>query len=241
MKKFSLFLPSRERLYLLADCIGSFFRNATHPNRIEMIVVVDDDDKSWEKLEQHCQSAAWDVTFLSVPRSNFPTRDYLNFACSKLSGDYFWGLNDDVEMMTPGWDIIMDDKIGNFIKNSSWNPCFNPSLYVHMNDDSHMGEDADKKGCCFPLINKELYAKLGCYMPSEIPTWGADTVLYDIVKRAKIPILRLPDVILKHKCHHNGSRERDSVNKHMEDISGSSGPIDRDVLINSYVQKMISV
>jgi hypothetical protein len=214
MKKFSLFLPSRGREPLLMECVRTFFHNAKHPERVEMIVVLDDDDVSNPRFEAAVAQTTWNVRILKVPRSNCHQRDYNNVAARLTTGDYLWALNDDVIMPKVGWDVILEDYIETKLRRIK-----DRALYVGIDDTTHVGDQAQETlGCCFPILTRELYQRLGFFFPEEVQMWGADIWLYQIIKKAGIPVLRVP-LQVPHKNYHNGLRARDETSLHVERIS----------------------
>lgn len=105
----SLLIPSRNRRSSLIDCVASFQRLATYPERIEILVRVDADD---EDTIQQC----WSMKGVKTITGQRPPNGYgglhhlYNELFAASTGLYVWVLNDDVEIETAGWDTIIGDR-----------------------------------------------------------------------------------------------------------------------------------
>lgn len=229
MKKISLFLPTRARPNLLMECVLSFYEKAAYPERLEMVVVIDDDDESNKEFETLASETG--ITVLKVPRSNHHQRDYNNLAARMTTGEYIWGLNDDTEIATEGWDVLLEASIERFIEEKGTRV-----VYVAMDDQTHVGDYQKENGCCFPVITREFYEKLGFFMPDEIASWGGDIILYKITQQANVPILWLPELKLLHKTYHNGTRMPDSISEHVHFISQNT--VVHQQAMNEYARRL---
>lgn len=214
MKKISLFLPSRQRPELLLECATSFFEKAADPKRVEMFVVMDDDDHGNDGFKLWADNTPHSVKYFVRPRSTMQQRDYYSFLAAKTAGDYLWGLNDDTEMRQGAWDDLLEDRVEKFLVDHP-----RRVAYISPDDTTHVGGKQKVYGCCFPILTREFYSRMGCFMPDEVASWGADIILYHVVQLARIPILWLPELVINHRCYHNRTRAPDATCDHVRSIS----------------------
>lgn len=218
---FSLFLASRGRPELLIQCVSSFFLQATHPQRVEMIVVLDHNDPESHEFDSFAaNNSQWDIKTLKVRRSTRHQKDYNNRAAMLANGDVLWVLNDDCKMETKSWDEILASKIPKGVYYVSIDDSTHVELKDYTNHPEWKGRDlAEEYGCCFPLLTREAYHKLGCFFPEEIEAWGADLALYSIFKPYPQKIIRIPEVKILHHSWHNGTREKDDISENVKKVS----------------------
>lgn len=96
----SLLLPTRQRPNELLELYDSAFGTAARPAEVEMVAVVDDDDRSYDALGGIPQ-----LQLLSVPRTTLS--DYWNIASRFAKGPVYGLLADDVRFRTQGWDEVV--------------------------------------------------------------------------------------------------------------------------------------
>src|SRR5262245_46691892 len=133
----SLIVPTRHRLPSLARLLDSLAATASHPEAVEVVLVVDADDPA---------SAAVRHPALTVRPVVLPpgrTMGRLNQAGYEASrGEVVMLLNDDVVARTPGWDEAIRD-------------CFrgypDGVLLVHVNDTLMR-----RALCTFPVVSRRF-------------------------------------------------------------------------------------
>lgn len=96
----SVLIPTRKRVQLLPPCIESVLGLAAEPEQVEILLGVDDDDPSdYAPFKQRCaisRNERWGYTYIYR---------YYNDLASRASGQIFIIWNDDLKMLTPGWDL----------------------------------------------------------------------------------------------------------------------------------------
>ena len=99
----TVIVPTRDRLDLLGPCLASLERNrADNVTRMD-VVVVDNGGEEADALEHLARgeaTGAWSVIRSSAP-FNFAALN--NLAARRSAGDVLVMLNNDVEVLTPGW------------------------------------------------------------------------------------------------------------------------------------------
>jgi hypothetical protein len=212
----SLVIPTRGmfRLELLKKCLTSFFSKAKWTNFVEALIVMDLDDMDYRReVEAYLLENQYNVKIITRRRDlkNF-NRDYVNYATQCSQGSLIWGLNDDTEVETSGYDSIIHDAIQQYMKTTKYR-----NFYILTDDSTHTTEDRNiihEKGCCFPIISRFAAEKINGLVPKEINLWGADIALFEIFKGVPNSIIDLSKhVKLAHHSHHNGSREKDETSE----------------------------
>jgi hypothetical protein len=185
---FSLIVPTRRRPAQLARLLESVCRTAYHPERIEVILVVDADDPA--SLVPHPRLT---VRHVVVPPGQ--TMGALNNAGYYASiGAYVMLLNDDVVVRTPGWDATALACFRRFP---------DPFVLVHVNDTlicDHL--------CTFPITSRAFYELIGEICPAQYRRYRIDDHIEDVFNLLAIlgerRVVYLPDVIFEHDnaVHH---------------------------------------
>lgn len=96
----SIIIPTRNGVRHLRRCIESLLTKTTYPNY--EIVVVDNGSDDSATLAYFKEIASAKVRVLSYPQP-FNYSAINNFAVSQVSGEFVALLNDDLEVITPGW------------------------------------------------------------------------------------------------------------------------------------------
>lgn len=214
---FSLILPSRSRVSSLRRMLDSFYSRASHPEKLEAVVMADFDDPTMICFGQYI-SEQFQGRVIFGQRSTKMIRDYNNYGSQCARGKYLFQLNDDFEMVTDHWDEIIANAIESFLADKR-----DRVAYVQIDDSTHTnwGRE-DEWGCCCPVLTVEAVDIMNAFMPNEIDMWGADIYLWRIFRRVNelYPrILRALDVKVLHHCRHNQSTPPDELALRVEQIS----------------------
>ncbi len=178
----SLIVPTRGRPAQLRRMLDSVARTAYHPERIEVVLVVDADDPA--SLVTHPRL---NVIHVVVPPGQ--TMGSLNGAGYAAStGAYVMLLNDDVIVRTPGWDATALACFRRFP---------DPFVLVHVND-TLMRDNL----CTFPLTSRAFYERLGGICPPEYQRYRIDDHIEDVFNLLAVlgerRVVYLPDVVFEH-------------------------------------------
>jgi hypothetical protein len=162
--------------------LASVARTACHPERIEVVLVVDADDRA--SLICHPQLTIRHVVVppgLSMGALN-------NAGYQASTGRYVMLLNDDVIVRTPGWDAAALECFGRFP---------DPFVLVHVNDTlmcDHL--------CTFPLTSRAFYELTNGICPREYQRYRIDDHIEDIFNLLGVlgerRVVYLPDVVFEH-------------------------------------------
>lgn len=196
--RLSLLVPTRGRPAQLRRFLDSLADTTSHPDAVEIILVLDDDDPA---------SAVRHERFRIVHAVGPPgrTMGQLNQAgYLAASGDFVMLLNDDVIARTPGWD----ERVG------PWLDAFADGVVlVHVND-TLMREYL----CTFPLVSRPFCELGGGVCPPEYRRYRIDDHVEDVFNLlaalGEKRTIYLPDVVFEHT---NGVQVAEGVREYHAD------------------------
>jgi len=214
---FSLLCPTRSRDVERDRLLKSLQNTTSNKDEIEILFAVDRDDfQTQEKLEEtKTVFSDLNIKVFVRNRSIFINRDYYNWLAGFAEGDFYWVIGDDLVFAFNGWDVYIKNRIEDYLKDKHDRiVCIGAS------------DDTPKPGTlpafpCFPMVSKEAAKAISFVLPPNIPTWGADYILFNIYK--DVPRLLLVDehIFLNHISSHTGKVESDAINKRVGEIFNS--------------------
>jgi GT2 family glycosyltransferase len=180
---FSLIVPTRQRVAQLRQLLASLAETAARPERLEVILIVDEDDPA----SQEVRYGGLNVRPVVVPPGL--TMGALNATGYEAStGRYLMLLNDDVVARTPGWDDRML---------ACFRACPDEILLVHVNDLIFRDEL-----CTFPAVSRRFCELAGGICPREYVRYRIDDHIGDVFNLLAVLGERrtfyLPDVFFEH-------------------------------------------
>lgn len=105
MTAISILLPSRGRPRPLAESVTSLREKAADPGRLEVMVAVDPDDPDTADAANEIGA---DYLWVAPERHGYHQLHlYVNHLAENANGDWLLLWNDDARMLTPGWDVIV--------------------------------------------------------------------------------------------------------------------------------------
>lgn len=223
--KFSLILPSRQRVHLLKNLLNSVRQNTKRISEIEVLVGIDLDDKETIKFASSEYGYPF-AQFLARERSVYLNHDYLNWLYSFSHGKYIICLNDDTEFTTPNWDVIAWENLEKYLADK-------PDGIVYAGPEDLLPPDS-KIGrvgySCFPIISRAGVEAVGWCMPGDFCSWGADIVVFRAYAAVERNI-ELRQITVKHNSFHTGLRERDEISHYVQTIVrlGRMDPVEYDI------------
>lgn len=181
-KRISLLLPTRGRPELVERFLQSVIAQSTHPELIEVILCVDDDD-----LKSHgISSNELALKLIIVPRQ---TMGAYNAICLEhATGEITIAVNDDIIIRTKGWD----EKV------RALDARYPDGIYLGYANDLFKG----RKLCTFPILSRETCAALTDPYPKLYKGAFIDVHLMDIFrrleKRAYPRMAYAEDIVFEH-------------------------------------------
>ncbi len=204
----SLIVPTRERPERLRAFLHSLDATAECPERVEVILVIDEDDV--QSVRHQCQRISTREVMVP-PRQTMGSLNTAGYEAAR--GRYLMLLNDDVVARTTGWDQRILD-------------CFKSTpddiLLVHVND-GLFGESL----CTFPIVSRLFCEMAGGICPRDYLRYRIDDHIEDIFNLLGLlgerRVIYLPDVLFE---HHNVATEGDRRGSYVpsESILSVDGP-----------------
>lgn len=203
--KFSLLIPTRDRIHNILPLISNIKETVSNINNIEVLFICDSDDKlTFNALFKY---RIYDnFYFLTIKRSDYLNRDYYNKLARYSSGNYLWAIADDVKFHTKNWDIILEEKIEDYLKDKK-----DRIAYISVKE-----KGSNAKHPCFPLITKEAFKALNMYFHPELMSWGADRCLHELYS-AVDRTFRIEEVEIEHLSYHDGKALYDKTAQSMKE------------------------
>ena len=211
MIKITLITPTRNRPNDLRTFLKSIRDTATHPETIEILFYVDDDDAITIPLIKDLEEEykAFNLHFHIGPRSDHFSKDYYNFLAKMAKGRWVMAINDDSVFMTPSWDAIICDAMEKESEKAG------DDILLGIVSDGMIRYGDERRAptmSCWLLSSKEYVDLTGGLLLEEIYTWGGDYWLGVVFNRVqngnrKVYIL---NVLIEHNSHHaNPKRDAD--------------------------------
>lgn len=177
--KISILVPTRERPDKLKNFLECLYKDTHKKKNIEILIAVDNDDPTYNQVESIISSSNArffaDCRIVRRNRSEFLNRDYYNWMADQATGDLIWCLADDVTTVRNGWDTIVIEHVQRFFEQHP-----DRIVCVSIKDNTPPPSHRLPKFPCFPMFSREAINALGWMLPPNIPTWGADYIIYTI-------------------------------------------------------------
>lgn len=189
MKKISILTPTRERVDICERMIQSVLDTVNHPERMELLFYVDDDDPQLQqyRIMFETQRAFIDVRhFEDEPMS---VSKSWNVIAEECTGDILKMGNDDIIYKTRGWDDILDEEVLNYPDD----------IYVMW------FRDGTGPHCTFPIVSRKWYETLGYFTPGIFKFIANDTWIQRIGKTVG-RLHPIKNVLNEHQLHEPGGK-----------------------------------
>jgi aspartyl/asparaginyl beta-hydroxylase (cupin superfamily) len=181
----SLLCPTRERARRVECFLGSVWRTAAAPGRIEVLLYVDDDDQQladYQRIAARQRACSLHVgPPVGVPRA-------WNVLAAAATGDLLLMANDDQVYVDYGWDVRLDDVVADALRAHP-----DGVLCAYFDADQYPAGAAD-----FPIVSRAWYEALGYFAPEMFRQWEVEQWIFDLARR--IDRLRpVPGVLVDHR------------------------------------------
>ncbi len=196
--KISLLLPTRGRIHLLKRLFQSIIDHTNDLNNIELVICMDDDDPQSHGIDD----PRLNIVKLIGARSTMG--DYNTKCLNHSSGDIIILMNDDLTIMTPGWDRIISD----------FALTISDKIFMAYPNDTQTGH----KMCTFPIMSRKTCEILSKPYPKEYEALYIDIHIFDIFIRLKNlgenRMFYLENIIFEHNHFINGEVRPDACYSH---------------------------
>ena len=224
---FSIIIPTRNRIVLFEELMESLRRNTKHKDKIEILVMGQEDDPptieilpKWKKEYSDLNLRYW-----ILPWTEKYCTEYRRFLSQKSVGKFICSNEDEHEYMTKDWDALLLKRFEEFLKDKP-----DGVLYGRVRDNN--GDNQLKYSCC-PILSKKALEILNYeFYDMRYYGWGADQnlfVLFTGMKNQRICYIQ--DVFIKHKSHHHRARAEDDTNRLVAELNNRHpmGALDDDI------------
>jgi glycosyltransferase involved in cell wall biosynthesis len=106
-KLISILIPTRKRIKLLKECLDSFNNQTQDKSLVEILLKIDTDDlETIEFINQYKLTSSIEIKDIITDRKNgYGSLDeHMNHLSSFSEAEFLLGMNDDIEMLTEGWE-----------------------------------------------------------------------------------------------------------------------------------------
>ena len=215
MPFFSLLCPTRERPIQRENLIKSIIDTTSNLNNVELLFAADKDDLATQDnvinlIKKYNQLK---IRVFVRNRSIFLNRDYYNWLAGFADGDFYWVIGDDVIFRFKGWDSYIQRRIEDYLIDKK-----DRIICVGASDDTPKPNDSLPHFPCFPILSKEAVRAMGYVLPPEIPTWGADYIIYELYRRVGRLLIISEYIFLSHISYHTKKVPEDKISKRVGEI-----------------------
>lgn len=184
MYNISLLCPTRNRPDGLERMWNSAIECASEPDKIELVLYIDDDDQSSILKSKDLTSKFGDQINITIGKRGEEIYSNLhNICCSKARSDIFFGSADDLIFRTENWDSIAIEKFSNIEDKIG---------FVFPND-GHWGEELGTHG----FFHRRWYQALGYLSPPVFTVDYSDNYVADI-SRDVGRYIYMSEVLIEH-------------------------------------------
>lgn len=231
---FSIVIPVRNNVEGLRITLGAFNLFTSQRDRLEVILVADDDDPDAGFYDKLRGRYGYSIRVLLVKHSDNFCRDYYNAGANVATGDNIMMFNDDCYMQTYGWDDIIRQKV-------EANKHFKGVYFVDIMDSTYNNTVPYPK---FPMISRKAVDLVGFFFYPQVRMWPADKVIWDLYKSVGC-VITAHEIKMQHD--HNYNHNTDPNKNRMlrilkEDEANGVFPIsaDREVaILTDYITKWV--
>jgi len=222
MKDFSIVIPVRGNMAGLRVTLGAFELFTAQKDKLEVILVADDDDKEISDYRKLVALYTYDIFVYAVPRTDNFCESYYNFGARQAVGTNIMVFNDDCYVQINAWDDIVRRRIAE-------NPQFNGVYLVSLMDSTYY----DEKGLefpRFPMISKKAMETIGFFFFPQVRMWPADKCIHDLYRQVGC-VITCHQVKLQHDhVYDKGDPSKSRMYRIMnEDIANGVFPINGNV------------
>lgn len=196
MEKISVLLPTRQRAVWLTRLADSILETANHPENIELVTYIDEDDGSYDELK----SIKLDWIQVRGPREHDGIANLSvmwNRCYNEATGDILMHCGDDIVFRTEGWDDVV---------RAAFRQQADHILFVYGSDGN--GESEKNKFGTHGFIHRDWVNAVGYFVPPYFASDYNDTFLNDIAKQVNRH--QYVDILTEHLHFSVGKAEIDT-------------------------------
>ena len=198
MIKFSLLVPTRNRVIAVERLLNSLIETTEILSHIEVLFMYDEDDIITKAYLENCLSRfPIQIRRFEREQSDFLNRDYYNRLAGIAEGEFRWVCGDDLIFTKKNWDTYLLNTIDMFLLTRK-----DRVLYVALKDNTPKPPDTPNYGN-FPIISENAIKAVGYFMPPTIPSWSSDFLIYLLYSHPQVNrVLQINEAIFEHVSVH---------------------------------------
>ena len=215
---FSILIPTRTRIPLLANLLSSIFQTTKEQSLVEVLIVYDLDDIGTINVIQQFeeQYKYIHVKFYGKERSIAINKDYYNWlAVNHAKGDYVLAVNDDCLFLKSGWDVLGVAKLKEYLQDK-------PDGVVYGLTEDNEYEPTRAKTqffSCFPLVSLKAVQVLGGIFDDEFHRDGADWAIFPVYFHFQRVIDLRDCIVIQHISVRSKRRQWDALDDYSLKLS----------------------
>ena len=217
--KFSLIAPTRERTNGVNCLLNSIQNTASNLDDIEILFAVDEDDiatiQYFNTIQHQVLYPNLHISHHIRQRTEFLNGDYYNWLASMAKGEFIWAVADDVVFLVQHWDKFIYETAQSYLVDKK-----DRIVCVGIKDSTPKPKTTLPQFPCFPMVSREALAFFGFILHPQIPTWGADYLLYLLYTGAHRYLEICNNVYLDHVSWHTRQAKEDKVAQRIRAIFG---------------------
>lgn len=222
----SFLIPTRLRTKLLEKSLISIKKNSIEKNTFEIILCVDDDDiKTIKWTSKNIEQ--FNLKLIITSRKGYnKLQEYYNIAAKQSSGEWLWLWNDDAEIISKNWDLVLK-------KYSKKCLILNPGYRENYTYKYTENESFNKFFAQFPILSRKIYEKLGYFS-----AWNHADSFIDKLSKDLYIFRYEPKITIVHKTsdvhsYHKIAFPNDLYNKDIQLLKNYFG---KKVLILNFIK-----
>lgn len=191
----SVILPTRKRTNQLALFLDSLVKHCVAVDKVEVVLLVDDDDLESIDFVYNKISCVKIIT----SRQNMGAYNYIG--AQRSTGDVIFLANDDVEVQTHGWDQLVRDVHARF----------SDRVYLGYPNDQFKGRSL----ATFPFFSRQVFSHAEEILSVRYRGAFIDYHIMDVFKRLQKKgfgrIVFLENLVFQHRHYRTGLSQIDST------------------------------
>jgi glycosyl transferase/beta-hydroxylase protein BlmF len=219
IQRYALVCPTRGRPNQLQKFVESALTKADNPQRVEILLYIDDDDPEFKHYEASIANFEKKFGYNSISITLGPSVGVpraANILFNKSTADVFLISNDDQVFIDHGWDARLDKEINKFPD----------SIFcIWFND-----KWESRNFCTFPILSRKWIETLGYLQFPFFEHFFTDAWIWMLAKAIGRDHY-IDDIVIEHRHWKTGKSEKDATyTKHLTTEGKSRHARDRSVI-----------
>ena len=179
-KLISVLIPTRKRISKLDQCIQSFELLSAHPDRVELVFRIDNDDKETIKFINEYPFKIATKQIIADRGNGYGDLHTMHDQMTYIAeGKWMFAFNDDVYVANYGWDLKIKEHENEF--GVMWQECYIPADSPAAKGQSRVSNiDFRTEWVGNPIYPKKLFEIWGYVSPNPMVDFWFNSVLDEL-------------------------------------------------------------